>query len=133
MSELTTDLIRVPDPEDGESHDVLTPEDVAAVAAAGHARDLAPAHQQHDVLCYILYSYIMVTFLSDKRSYIAFKKNKCCLRTLLVKTRVQESIRFSCELKLFDFRLETRFMKSNAHTQKSSLLSACLPFRETIG
>ena len=78
-------------------------------------------------------SYIMVTFLADKRSCIAFKKNKCCLRTLLVKTRVQESIRFSCELKLFDFRLETRFMKSNAHTQKSSLLSACLPFRETIG
>ena len=54
-TELNTDLIRVPDPEDGESHDVLTPEDVAAVAAAGHARDLAPAHHQHNILCCTLY------------------------------------------------------------------------------
>ena len=39
------DLVRVPDPEDGEGHHMLAPEDVATAAGAGDARDLASEHK----------------------------------------------------------------------------------------
>ena len=39
------DLVRVPDPVDGESHNMLAPEDISAVTAAGHAGYLASANK----------------------------------------------------------------------------------------
>ena len=38
-------LVRVPDPVDGESHNMLAPEDISAVTAAGHAGYLASANK----------------------------------------------------------------------------------------
>ena len=38
-------LVRVPDPVDGQSHNMLAPEDVSAVTAAGHAGYLASANK----------------------------------------------------------------------------------------
>ena len=43
---ITPDLVGVPDPEDGESHHMLTPEDVSRPAATGHTRNLTSEMKQ---------------------------------------------------------------------------------------